>query len=94
MTIPETFKRPVTYATKVALLITLLVSLILVTEGLNYWLTIHEIRETTSQWCATLDLLTKNKVPYPANPSANPSRLEAYILFEDFVKLRGEFGCD
>lgn len=46
-----------------------------------------------AQWCQTLELLTKTKVPYPSDPKANPSRLFAYDLYTDFVHLKHEFGC-
>jgi transketolase C-terminal domain/subunit len=46
-----------------------------------------------SQWCATLELLTSRPVVKPADPARNPSRVEAYELYEDFVKLRSRFGC-
>ena len=87
------FRRPVTYATKVALLISLLVLLLVLAVGVNYWLTIQTVRQTTGQWCDTLDLLTRNKIPQPADPAANPSREEAYQLYTDFMQLKGRFGC-
>ena len=87
------FRRPVTYATKVALLVALLVTLFLLSQGFNYWLTLHQIQQTSSQWCDTLDLLTQNKIPQPSDPAANPSREEAYQLYTDFMQLKGRFGC-
>ena len=88
------FRRPVTYATKVALLVSLIVALFLLSQGLSYWLTIREIQQTSNQWCSTLDLLTQDKVPYPSDPAANPSRVEAYRLYADFMQLKGRFGCE
>ena len=68
----------------------LLLAFGLVTE---YALTLHVLSDSQQQWCTTLDLLTKDKVPYPSDPKANPSRVEAYILYKDFVSIRDEFGC-
>lgn len=44
-------------------------------------------------WCQALQTLTEHKVPKPANPKANPSRQEGYILYTEFLNIRGEFGC-
>jgi hypothetical protein len=68
---------------------------LLIAVGLagGYFLILHAISHSTSQWCDTLRLLTAHKVPYPASPSKNPSRLEAYNLYEDFSRLKVKFGC-
>jgi hypothetical protein len=46
-----------------------------------------------SQWCETLDLLTSHPVPYPADPAANPSRVQSYDYYESFLHVKGKFGC-
>jgi hypothetical protein len=45
------------------------------------------------EWCDTLRLLTKTPVIYPSDPATNPSRVFAYELYKDFLKLKTEFGC-
>lgn len=57
--------------------------------GISAW----QVHQDQLQWCATLDLLTSQPVPRPANPAANPSREQAYQLYTDFMALRGRFGC-
>jgi hypothetical protein len=51
------------------------------------------IAQSKSDWCDTLDLLTKTPVPKPADPSVNPSRVQDYLLYEDFVHIKIKFGC-
>ena len=53
----------------------------------------HAITINAHEWCSTLDLLTRNKVPYPTDPAKNPSRLAAYQLYQVFLHLRNQFGC-
>lgn len=52
-----------------------------------------QIDQNNSQWCDTLRLLTSHPVPKPANPSANPSRVADYQLYQDFLILKHRFGC-
>lgn len=54
-----------------------------------YW----QVHVSQEQWCTVLNTLTRNPVPKPADPAANPSRVEAYTLYQEFVSLRGNFGC-
>ena len=81
------------HAMKVALAISTLTLLIICGVAVEYALTLQVISRSQSQWCSTLDLLTKDKVPYPADPKANPSRVEAYVLYEDFIHIKDQFGC-
>jgi hypothetical protein len=53
----------------------------------------HEVSSNNHQWCSTLNLITSKPVPEPSDPSANPSREEAFTLYTDFAVLRGRFGC-
>jgi hypothetical protein len=46
-----------------------------------------------SQWCETLDLLTAHPVPYPADPAANPSRVQSYDFYESFLHVKAKFRC-
>jgi len=80
-------------ATKLALSIVLAFMLITGAAIAEYGLIEHVIHSSQSQWCDTLDLLTKQKIPYPADPAKNPSRLEAYDLYQDFTHLKAEFNC-
>lgn len=55
--------------------------------------TVQEISANNRQWCDTMNLLTSQPVPRPADPAANPSREQAYTLYTDFATLRQRFGC-
>jgi hypothetical protein len=57
------------------------------------WFTTFQVSSSDRQWCDTLALLTSQPVPKPADPAANPSRMQAYTLYSDFVMLRRNFGC-
>lgn len=52
-----------------------------------------EVRNDDHQWCSALDVLTAHKLPYPADPKANPSRVESYQLQQDFLRIGRRFGC-
>ena len=52
-----------------------------------------QVSTSEQHWCQALETLTQHKVPKPADPQANPSREEGYILYTEFLKIRGEFGC-
>lgn len=58
-----------------------------------YFAATHEVTSNNRQWCDTLSLLTSQPVPRPADPSANPSRMQGYTLYSDFVTLRQRIGC-
>ena len=47
-----------------------------------YLLVVYQINLSQHRWCDTLDLLTRQQ-PKP----------DARVLYDDFVRLRGEFGC-
>ena len=51
------------------------------------------VAKSNHQWCAALDLLTAHPVPRPADPAANPSRVEAYEWFMVFRHLGQRFRC-
>jgi hypothetical protein len=61
--------------------------------GACLWFTTYQVSHSSRQWCDTLGLLTSQPVPRPADPAANPSRMQAYTLYADFVTLRNDFGC-
>jgi hypothetical protein len=54
-----------------------------------YW----QVDVSQHHWCNALNILTEHPVSAPADPSANPSRVQAYELSQEFIKLKGEFGC-
>lgn len=54
----------------------------------------YSVRSSQQQWCQSLLLLTKAPVPKPADPAKNPSREEAYTLYNAFSVLKKKYGCD
>lgn len=81
------------HATRAALLMSLLFVLLLLAVGINFFMVRYQIGHSQSEWCSTLKLLTSHPVPKPTDPSGNPSRMAAYLLYEDFVYLAHQFGC-
>jgi hypothetical protein len=73
----------------VAVLFVLMVML----AAANLFFTASEVRSSNAKWCDTIALLTSRPVPRPADPRANPSRAQAYVLYSDFVTLRHRLGC-
>lgn len=61
--------------------------------GACLWFTTYQVSHSNRQWCDTLTLLTSKPVAKPANPQANPSRMQTYTLYADFVTLRKRLGC-
>lgn len=61
--------------------------------GGSYWQSAAALSRSQHDWCATLDLLTRHRVPRPADPAANPSRENAYIYYSVFLEQRHRFGC-
>jgi hypothetical protein len=61
--------------------------------GACLWFATYQVSSSNRQWCDTLSLLTSKPVPKPDDPSANPSRMQTYTLYADFVALRRHFGC-
>jgi hypothetical protein len=59
----------------------------------NLLYTSAEVNGNNHQWCDALGVLTSQPVPRPANPAANPSRVQTYTLYIDFVMLEHRFGC-
>lgn len=61
--------------------------------GLCFAFTWWQVSSSERHWCQALQTLTQHSVPKPADPKKNPSREEGYVLYTEFVKIRGEFGC-
>jgi hypothetical protein len=87
------FIPPLSHATKMALSVAFMVFLLVAGLAIEYWMITSTIDRSNSQWCDTLGLLTKTKVPKPANPKANPSREGQYLFYTNLVQLKDEFGC-
>ena len=73
--------------------VAILFALTLLLTGASVMFAANEVSSNNRQWCDTLTLLTSRPVPKPADPRANPSRAQAYVLYADFVALRRHFGC-
>ena len=80
-------------ATWAALLVMLTALMVVSAIAVNYYLMARYVGHVDGQWCDTLRLLTSRPVGRPVNPASNPSRVEAYTLYEEFVKLRNDFRC-
>lgn len=61
--------------------------------GGSYGLALVAIRQGDHVWCPALRQLTSRPVPYPADPAANPSRVESYRLYRQFLAIRDGLGC-
>ena len=73
--------------------VVMLFVLALALSAANLLFTTNEVSANNRQWCDTLALLTSKPVPKPTDPHANPSRMQNYTLYADFVTLRRHFGC-
>lgn len=82
-----------TRASWAALLMSAVFVIVVAAIVVNYFMMAWYVGHVDSQWCDTLRLLTAHPVPRPVNPSANPSRVEAWQLFTDFLSLRKRLGC-
>ena len=78
---------------KLAISVVIVVIGIAVAIGGSYMLSLQAIHNSDQQWCTALNLLTRTPVPAPSDPKANPSRAQAYQLYEDFVAIKHRYGC-
>jgi len=67
--------------------------IILVAIAVCFIFVFWQVDVSQHHWCDALNTLTQHPVPQPSNPNANPSRMEAYTLYREFVQIKGEFGC-
>jgi hypothetical protein len=81
------------HATRVAWIAMIVILAMLGSIAGGYLLIRYQISHSQQQWCDTIKLLTGTPVPSPSDPAKNPSRVEAYRLYEDFVTLKTRFGC-
>lgn len=61
--------------------------------GGSYVLALTAINQRDHVWCPALRQLTSHPVRYPSDPAANPSRVESYRLYTQFVAIRDGLGC-
>ncbi len=73
-------------------ILTVIVTVTIAIAG-NYVLTIYTLNRSQHNWCETLALLTEKVVIKPANPTANPSRENAYLFYTHLKQLERNFGC-
>jgi hypothetical protein len=59
----------------------------------SYVLGLRALHQSQGQWCTTLALLTRQSVPRPADPKADPSRERGYLFYAHLKDLEREFGC-
>lgn len=62
---------------------------VLLAVGACYLLMYYQINLSQHHWCDALATLTQNPAP---KPSANQAQ-QNYVLYQEFVKLKGDFGC-
>lgn len=58
-----------------------------------YIFAVYQVDVSQHHWCDALNTLTQHPISKPADPASNPSRVEAYDLYTEFMQLKGEFGC-
>jgi hypothetical protein len=57
------------------------------------WISQQSDASANKQWCQALELLTATPQTAPSDPKANPSRVFAYDLYQDFRTIEIKFGC-
>jgi hypothetical protein len=78
---------------RVAAASALIVLWLLAAVGGSYWLGLQAIGQSQHNWCGALTLLTKQPVPRPSDPAANPSRENTYLFYVHLKQLERKFGC-
>ena len=66
---------------------------IILAIGACYLFAVYQVDVSQHHWCSALNTLTSHAVPKTSDPAANPSRVEAYTLYQQFVQIKGDFGC-
>lgn len=61
--------------------------------GLSILFTVHYVTAADHRFCQVVRSVTATPVPRPADPAANPSRLNQYEWYERFVSLGRSLGC-
>jgi hypothetical protein len=68
-------------------------AVVIASVGGSYALTLATISQRQRVWCPALVELTRRPVHYPADPIANPSRVESYTLYTQLLRVRIGLGC-
>jgi hypothetical protein len=58
-----------------------------------YLFAAYQVDVSQHHWCDALNTLTQHPVLKPTDPASNPSRVEAYDLYTEFLSIKGDFGC-
>jgi hypothetical protein len=59
----------------------------------SYVLSLRALHDSQQALCPVLELITRRPVPRPANPSANPSRVNSYELYTDSRSAEHHYRC-
>jgi hypothetical protein len=59
----------------------------------SYALSISALNTSQHDWCSSLSILTGHAVPKPANPAANPSRVQSYQFYVNLKTLERRYHC-
>lgn len=61
--------------------------------GVSMLFTVHYVNAANHKFCQVINGFTSVPVARPVNPSANPSRVQAYEWYERFLALGRSLGC-
>lgn len=61
--------------------------------GASMLFTVNYVRDTNREFCQVIGGVAGTPVQAPADPSANPSRVKQFELYEKFVALGQRLGC-
>lgn len=61
--------------------------------GGSYLLSLRAIHDSEQALCPVLELLTRHPVARPADPAANPSRVQDYDLYLAAVHAEHRYRC-
>lgn len=61
--------------------------------GASMLFTVTYVQDTNREFCQVITAATQPPVAKPANPAANPSRVQAYQWYLRFAALGQRLGC-
>lgn len=70
-----------------------LVVIILAVTAANILFTVNYVRHASHDFCGVVRAATATPVQRPADPAANPSRVQSWEWYERFVTLGQSLGC-
>ena len=70
-----------------------LAAMSVILAGLAMLFAAHEVSVSDHKFCQVVTGFTSVPVPRPADPKANPSRVQSYEWYERFVALGRSLGC-